>query len=69
MEKIVLISGMKCDGCANRVKNVLSDIKGIKKINVSFKEGNATFVTKKDIDDSIIKEKIEGLGFKVLEIK
>lgn len=32
MEKIVKIEGMKCEGCANRVKNSLKELKGIKKL-------------------------------------
>ena len=65
MEKIVLISGMKCSGCANRVKNSLLTLKEIKKVNVDLESKKATITYKKDILDSLIIEKIESLGFKV----
>lgn len=69
MEKIVLINGMKCSGCANRVKNALEDIKGIKKVDVNLEEKMATITYKKELDDSIIKASIERLGFSVEGIK
>ena len=65
MEKKVLISGMKCSGCANRVRNALSDIKGVKKIDVNLEEKYAIITYKKDLDDSLVTTKIEALGFKV----
>ena len=53
---------MHCEGCVNRVKNVLNNFKEVKKCQVDL--GKAEIVLKKDIDLSIIKEKIESLGFK-----
>ncbi len=60
--KTICIEGMHCEGCVNRVKNVLNNIKEVKKCQVDL--GKAEIVLKKDIDLSIIKEKIESLGFK-----
>ena len=60
--KIIYIEGMHCEGCVNRVKNVLNNIKEVKKCQVDL--GKAEIVLKKDIDLSTIKEKIESLGFK-----
>ena len=60
--KTICIEGMHCEGCVNRVKNVLNNFKEVKKCQVDL--GKAEIVLKKDIDSSIIKEKIESLGFK-----
>lgn len=60
--KTICIEGMHCEGCVNRVKNVLNNFKEVKKCQVDL--GKAEIVLKKDIDLSIIKEKIESLGFK-----
>ena len=60
--KTIYIEGMHCEGCVNRIKNVLNNFKEVKKCQVDL--GKAEIVLKKDIDLSIIKEKIESLGFK-----
>ena len=63
IEKTIYIAGMHCEGCINRVSNVLSNIKEVKTYQVEL--GKAVIILKKDIDLNIIKEKIENLGFKV----
>ena len=69
MEKIVYIDGMKCGGCANRVKNALSSVKGIKHVDVSLENKCATFILKKDISNDEISKVIDELGFKVTNIE
>ena len=54
---------MKCEGCVNRVKNVLSAIPGVKSCSVSLEDKKADLVLAKDIDDSVFQDKIEALGF------
>lgn len=68
VEKTISIEGMKCEGCVSRVKNVLEDIKEVTACEVSLEEKTAKITLKKDIDDEIIKKKIENLGFKVNNI-
>lgn len=63
MNKTIYIEGMHCEGCINRVKNVLSNIKEIKSYQVDLEK--AEIILKKEIDLNIIKEKIKNLGFKV----
>lgn len=69
MEKRVLIDGMKCEGCANRVKNAISDLKSVKKIDVNLSNKEAIITYKKELSNDDISRKIEALGFKVVEIK
>ena len=69
MEKRILIEGMKCSGCANRVNNALKGIKGIKKVNVNLEEKYADIVYKKDIDNEVLTSTITELGFKVTGIE
>ena len=61
--KTICIEGMHCEGCVNRVKNVLSSVKDIKNYQVDL--GKVEITLKKNMDLNIIKEKIENLGFKV----
>lgn len=69
IEKTILVEGMKCEGCVTRVRNVLSDMKEVTDCNVSLENKQANITLKKDIDNEIIKNKIENLGFTVTEIK
>lgn len=68
MEKIVKIEGMKCEGCANRVKNSLKELKGIKKIDVILSNKEAIITYKKELSNDDINRKITALGFSVVEI-
>ena len=69
MEKRIIIEGMKCSGCANRVKNALEAIKEIKKCNVNLANKEAVIVYKKSVDDTLIKDTITSLGFSVERIE
>lgn len=69
MEKKILIEGMKCSGCANRVNNALKQIKGIKKIDVNLENKCANITYKKDITNEELTKAIEDLGFKVVGIE
>ena len=65
MEYQLTIGGMKCDGCVNRINNVLSAIKGVESFNVSLEDKTLTIKVKKDkVLDEVITE-IENLGFDV----
>ena len=68
MEKRVKIEGMKCEGCANRVKNAISDLKGVKKIDVNLSNKEAIITYKKELSNDDINRKISALGFSVVEI-
>ena len=63
INKTIYIEGMKCEGCVNRVKNVLSSIPEVKSCSVSVEDKKADLVLAKDIDDSVFQDKIEALGF------
>lgn len=65
INKTFYIEGMKCEGCANRIKNALSTISSVKSCSVSSEDKKADLVLTTDIDDSVFQEKIEDLGFTV----
>ncbi len=68
MEKITIkVEGMVCGGCENRVKNALSTIKGVEKVEASHKIGEVTILAKEEISRSILEEKIEDIGFEVVK--
>lgn len=61
----LVIVGMQCEGCVNRIKNVLSTIKGITTYDISLKDKKLLLTVKnvKTIDEVIAK--ITNLGFAV----
>ena len=71
MKEIELkVTGMHCGGCENRVKNAVSDIKGVKTVTADHEECKVNVEFKKDVDDNVVKEvkeAIERLDFKVEE--
>lgn len=67
MKKITLnVEGMECHGCENRVKNALKNINLVKNVDANFETGIVEVEAEDSVDENIIKEKIDDLGFKVL---
>lgn len=67
-KKIVIIEGMTCDHCKNRVEKSINDMDGAAaKVNLGKKE--AIVSLEKDVSDEQIKTAIEKAGYKVVEIR
>ena len=65
MEYKLTINGMKCEGCVNRINNVLNTIKDIESFNVSLETKTLTIKVKKEKILNEVITKIENLGFEV----
>lgn len=63
----LIIEGMHCEGCVNRIKNVLSTVKGISSYNLSLEDKKLEIEVKKDKVIDEVTKKIENLGFEVLK--
>ena len=55
---------MHCDHCKNRVEEVVGDIKGVAG-KVNLKKGELTVSYAEEVDDELIKSRIERAGYKV----
>ena len=66
-ETIIKIEGMVCNGCENRVQKALKNIDGVENVVAEHTTGTVTVTSKNEVLDSIMKEKIEDIGFKVKE--
>ncbi len=66
-EIIIKVKGMVCNGCENRVQNVVSQIEGVEKAVANYKEGTVTITSSTEIDQELIKERIEDIGFEIQE--
>ena len=60
------VEGIMCSGCENRINNALKDIEGVISVNASRKTKTVTVEMTKDIT-KILKDKIEALGFDVID--
>ena len=63
----IKIKGMMCNGCENRVQNVLKQIEGIEDVIANHENGTVKIKSNTDIDINIIKEKIDDLGYSVIK--
>ena len=61
----IKVKGMVCQGCENRVKNALSTIEGLEKVEANYQTGIVTIWAKEELDQSVMEEKIDDLGFEV----
>ncbi len=59
------VNGMMCEGCEKRVQNVIKEIEGVIDVKADHKVGIVEINTEKEIDESIIKEAIEDIGYEV----
>lgn len=66
-EIIIKVNGMVCNGCENRVQNVLKTLDGVENVVANYTNGIVTITSKKEVEENVLKEKIEDLGFEVKE--
>ena len=66
MKLVFNVKEMKCEGCENRIKNVVYDIKGVNEVNADYKTGVVTVMCEKDLTNEIIAA-IEEIGFEVVK--
>ena len=59
------VNGMMCEGCENRIKNALSTLEGVEKVEANHKTGEVKVICNKQIEMSVIAEKIDDIGFEV----
>ena len=61
------VKGMVCGGCEKRVINAVSSIEGVENVIANHKTGKVDIVYKESVDVQSIKDKIEDIGFEVVE--
>lgn len=68
MKTIVKIEGMSCEHCSNKVQNAFMNIDGIKAVKVNLYKKEAIILSSNKLDKDIIKNLIENLDYKLLDI-
>lgn len=66
-ETIIKVEGMVCGGCENRVQNALKTIEGVEEVVANHETGIVKVTAKDEVDEKVMKEKIEDIGFEVKE--
>lgn len=66
-ETIIKVEGMVCGGCENRVQNALKTIEGVENVVANYTNGTVKVTSKDEVEVSVMKEKIEDIGFEVKE--
>lgn len=64
-ELTIKVNGMVCGGCENRVKNAISEISGVEKVEANHETGMVVVTLNSDVDETTIKDTIEDIGFEV----
>ncbi len=68
MEKIITVEGMSCNHCVMAVKNALSSIEGVYKVEVEL-DNSRVVVEGEKLVDKVLKKGIEEAGYDVLKIE
>ena len=69
MTKTIYIEGMSCGHCSKRVEAALKSVNGVKSVKVSLEEKKADVVLKNDIDNEVLKNAVEDVGFEVVNVQ
>jgi copper ion binding protein len=69
MRKKILIEGMSCGHCVNHVTEALSEIDGIKNVNVNLEEKYAMVDVENNDLEKAIKFAIDEAGYEVVAIE
>lgn len=69
MKKQLIIEGMSCGHCVNRVEKALRELNGVEKVEVDLSNKMAVIEISETIEDAILNEVIDDVGYDVIEIK
>lgn len=67
-EKTLIVEGMHCENCEIRVENALNRLEGVA-CKVNLKKKTAVVSYSAEISDSLLKDTVEKMGYKVVEIR
>lgn len=67
-EMVLVIDGMHCENCEIRVENALNRLDGVA-CKVNLKKKTATVSYSSEISIGLLKETVEKMGYKVIEVR
>lgn len=69
MKTTVYIEGMHCKNCSAKVEKSLLNVEGVKSAKINLEKGFAVLTTKESINEQLIHDTVDKLGYLVTEIK
>ena len=63
----LIVNGMMCGGCENRVKNAIKNIEGVENVTADHKTGKVIVISNNEVSEEIIKEALEDIGYEVVK--
>ena len=65
-ETNLIVNGMMCGGCENRVKNAIKNIEGVENVTADHNTGRVMVISDNEVSEEIIKEALEDIGYEVV---
>ena len=62
----LIVNGMMCGGCENRVKNDIKNIEGVENVTADHNTGKVIIISNNEVSEEIIKETLEDIGYEVV---
>ena len=66
-ETKLIVNGMMCGGCENRVKNAIKNIEGVENVTADHNTGKVIVISDNEVSEEIIKEVLEDIGYEVVK--
>ena len=63
----LIVNGMMCGGCENRVKNAIKNIEGVENVTADHNTGKVIVISDNKVSEEIIKEALEDIGYEVVK--
>ncbi len=60
------ISGMTCQNCVRHVKEAISEVSGVKSVEVSLETATAKISSDSDLDQGALKTAVQEAGYAIL---
>lgn len=67
-QRIMTVEGMRCENCEARVENALNRLDGIV-CKANWKKKSAVVSYSREVADSLLKETVEKMGYRVVQIQ
>lgn len=67
-EKVMTVEGMHCENCRNRVEHALNSLEGVA-CRVNLKKKTATVSYSQEVSDTLLKDTVEKMGYRVVKIQ
>ena len=66
-ETNLIVNGMMCGGCENRVKNAIKNIEGVENVTADHNTGKVIVISNNEVSEEIIKGALEDIGYEVVK--